>query len=1281
MRPTHLVDRAGVTMAGYLITTRLGWLFREQETSDVGIDAHLEVVSGASMSAQSTGGATGRLLAVQIKSGQSQFAAAADGGWWYPCDADHAAYWTNHSLPVTLLLFDPRSERVYWQHVNADTLVSTGRNYKVFVPAEQQIDEVNAEALARPARRQQDTDPFSNATDRLPGNARTQLLKSHQAGHAHALPLAVFLADADDPKNAVGELLAVPPAWLNDLDTEHEEGAWKSIAAYASDHQLGMLAVRALERAADASPSDRGRILALAAFMATTHSAEHARQLADAAVETDGSTLLVAAARALLDAEGQHPAHLPDAIRRALATEEPAATKDVNILRFAAHCHFAADRHDEGEDLLEKSLRLDPGEPALQLDLAQCLLRRSAVGAPRQAFFDTGRAQRLAQAARAEYRRWRGPSHHAAAILLEARMIAGDITAAIHTVIAEPIGDAQGPETSSQTLLIEAVRLAYMTGQADLATTLAARLTGDGEKLQLQAYACEADPTADRESCIAAWEAATTGATTDDQRATAAFALANLGVWPVPHLDHLREQGAITEALYQTRWAASDAARGESAAAIRRLREWESNSVVAAMKLVDQYERQDELMLAAEAAERAGRRFGETYLRALAVDLWDRSGQREQARIRALTLLGRPFLPAGMRGQLRRMVVQWAYDRADWSDMEDHALVGLAEHLGIEHVTSAEGAAGTVPQAALPFAWAAIHAQLRNRNLERARDTLVRFAPQVRNSDDVRAWLALTSWSGWTVTLAATALDLAERYRSEDLELSGALLGGILTATGEPPRNTSAPTDTGTTEDHEAPHCLVLPEPLGERLRSLLADLPQTTALTSVPGGAQGLVQLVEKSLGPNEALVEAAVDSVRVGALTTGMLAWAVRRPVALVLLQRAAGFFPACSLNATHITAEIEAVRRALEDTAVLDVSVLALTAFLPGRLDQMRAAFASTPTPIAVCDDVMNTRYLLHETLRASGLLGVWGGRVFLTEYTEQDRQEARRLAAALSRVIPTLQPVDVPDLTEIRHRLSLPNVPHETDAAWLSAAQHALDIGAALWCDDAILRDLLIQAGIPTFGTVALLHVLSERGYSEFNDERLADDIRTLLASHVVDLPVTGDLIAETAAEHQWKPAPAAVMFSRPNLWTTQGAVPLWRDIAEKVGDSAPDELGSWICFAVQGVTARVQPESMPQAVIELTAETLLAAGVGPETAQTLQPVALNALVACSEAMTRRHALTGHPVPQLHVPTADEFESLLRSALTRILIVQRKFTPVAATAIVEAAMPQPSLPPTP
>ncbi|MEU5326166.1 DUF4365 domain-containing protein [Streptomyces parvus] len=151
---THLVDRAGVSRAAYLVTTQLGWLFREQETSDIGIDAHIEVVDGAGAPGGESGLGTGRLLAVQIKSGASQFAKPTDLGWWFYCDAKHVEYWMNHSLPVTLMLFEPESEQIYWQHVSDETVIVAGQGHKVLVPLRNKLSESHRDELAVPARRQ-----------------------------------------------------------------------------------------------------------------------------------------------------------------------------------------------------------------------------------------------------------------------------------------------------------------------------------------------------------------------------------------------------------------------------------------------------------------------------------------------------------------------------------------------------------------------------------------------------------------------------------------------------------------------------------------------------------------------------------------------------------------------------------------------------------------------------------------------------------------------------------------------------------------------------------------------------------------------------------------------------------------------------------------------------------------------------------------------------------------------------------------------------------------------
>lgn len=136
------------------MSTQLGWIFREQETSDIGVDAHLEVVDNASLNPGDVGLGTGRLLAVQIKSGVSRFDSRAEGGWWYYCDTRHVVYWHKHSLPVAIMIFNPDTEEIFWQHVNGETLNSTGQNYKIFVPEAQRLDRSCAAALSAPARRQ-----------------------------------------------------------------------------------------------------------------------------------------------------------------------------------------------------------------------------------------------------------------------------------------------------------------------------------------------------------------------------------------------------------------------------------------------------------------------------------------------------------------------------------------------------------------------------------------------------------------------------------------------------------------------------------------------------------------------------------------------------------------------------------------------------------------------------------------------------------------------------------------------------------------------------------------------------------------------------------------------------------------------------------------------------------------------------------------------------------------------------------------------------------------------
>jgi hypothetical protein len=126
------VGRTGVYSVGALIT-ELGWIFREQATSDYGIDAHVET-------RDPLGNATGRLLALQIKSGQSWFSDTENGGVLYRGKLEHLAYWTKHSLPVILILFDPTERTCIWQHVSPPNIQRTPGGWRLYVPLSNRLD-------------------------------------------------------------------------------------------------------------------------------------------------------------------------------------------------------------------------------------------------------------------------------------------------------------------------------------------------------------------------------------------------------------------------------------------------------------------------------------------------------------------------------------------------------------------------------------------------------------------------------------------------------------------------------------------------------------------------------------------------------------------------------------------------------------------------------------------------------------------------------------------------------------------------------------------------------------------------------------------------------------------------------------------------------------------------------------------------------------------------------------------------------------------------------------
>lgn len=290
------VERAGVAALAKAAHERLGWLCREQPVNDFGVDAILELVEN--------GHTAGRLLGAQIKSGTSWFNEPTRDGWTFRFNDEHAQYWFDYDIPVMVVLHDPVSGMLYWQSLSHDTAESTGKDWKVSVPANQQIDQGSVPALtrlARPAR--EGGDPaeqrFARWLDRLPGEARDRLehirrraLRDGDTAAARAVERLADLLQASPPTDAISTLLAKTPAWWP--TTEWGWQLWASVADYANAHLLQPQAAACFNRAvtAGATPEQRWRAFAGLSLI-RSDPAQATAILTEAAKSPDGRLLVL----------------------------------------------------------------------------------------------------------------------------------------------------------------------------------------------------------------------------------------------------------------------------------------------------------------------------------------------------------------------------------------------------------------------------------------------------------------------------------------------------------------------------------------------------------------------------------------------------------------------------------------------------------------------------------------------------------------------------------------------------------------------------------------------------------------------------------------------------------------------------------------------------------------------------------------------------------------------------------------------------------------------------
>lgn len=134
----HYTSRLGIHASGYIFS-KMGLVFREQPIVDFGIDAIIETKNDEYLS--------GKMIAAQIKTGDSYFSESKDGYIVFRGDAKHCNYWINHSLPVIIILYSPTTGKLIWERFNKQTAIKCKKGWKINIPCDQYLEKSKDQLL------------------------------------------------------------------------------------------------------------------------------------------------------------------------------------------------------------------------------------------------------------------------------------------------------------------------------------------------------------------------------------------------------------------------------------------------------------------------------------------------------------------------------------------------------------------------------------------------------------------------------------------------------------------------------------------------------------------------------------------------------------------------------------------------------------------------------------------------------------------------------------------------------------------------------------------------------------------------------------------------------------------------------------------------------------------------------------------------------------------------------------------------------------------------------
>lgn len=1251
-RSTDSIDREGVGLVQRMVSRDLGWIFREQTTSDQGIDAQVEIAVH--------GRGTGELLALQLKSGTSHFKKLTDGWGFYYSERERTL-WLNHVLPVMVLLVDLETDQVYWQQISIANERKTPTQYAVTVPLEQTLaTAAEAWLLAGSGMAKRASERFEANLAVLPPQVQ-RLLESAGAsgGDAGRAPigatdvqvvtsrqlLALHLAEGRlNPAGTAQALLTARPTWM----VSSGSWTWRALANFCASHRVMREAADALEVASGEALADgpgggptagaasAASRLAIAALWLADEDDRRAYELLGRAKALGEASIALAIADTVLARDPSEAGPLStEAVLRAggaSVADDAAAQKFLSEQATRSRDFASAVRH------AERALVLEPLDTDSMAQLAQAYSRRS-ITSDAQAD-DLSRAAELLTAAVEQRRLWSGPTRELLRSLARALELLGSDRAVMRLLLPAPHGSAADREATDPALLRYVLAAAQRAGESEIVAQLVEQM---GETLQdrvAQFRLGLLDLTEDEQRLLWQEELARAEGVDDwESIAQSVHRLATIGVDVLDHLDPLVAASIISSDVVRLPRALLEYRR-ESGRGLALLRSLASEDIGAAEHLIDfliEEGRIEEALTACADASERFRMSGFLTRRAMLLVGHDPQGRAVDALREALQ---------AEEGPRERLAVATRL-----AEIEANAgRLGQAESV----LANAMRAFDPPPEGAV---WNLARVQLGAAAGVRAAATLTRYQPVCRDAEQARIWAHAMSYVAWDDAIASQAISLAAQF-ADDPELAGGLLHHLVRTTRGVPRSSEGDEGPGEAEDATRVRDRPVddrPTVAGELHRQAFEALseliqqhgPAVGAQMVDTGSTEDLIDtlrdLMRESAPPD---LTDLVDQISRAAMPVAMMASALGKAYTSVLVQRAAGPLVAVAASDEEHQKEIATALATRGRPVVADLSAVLVLSRLSDS-DALVGEVGQILVPPTARADVHRAALEVQSLAASPGTMG-WdeqSQRPVFYERTADEDQLVRRRTDGMEAVVKRAV------VRDIRPTALLEEFGERTpEESWLDAIELAAQEGSALWCDDLAVRRVAGSFGVSAFSTLAMAEAVRDSRLDSVQlagrdpdtdgasiDEAVALVARVcaeLVAEFVVDVPATMEQLLAQAELDEWRCAAVGAAIARPSWWAwQQDPVAQLFAIYRAVADADPQHLPAWQSAAMTGAA---RSQATEQEVRDLLARLVLL-GTGSDVRH--EPSLEDLLMGCRNARRVAATLDGVGDPLLGLPAAQ------------------------------------------